>query len=412
MPYKTPGGGLSSTPNWGPQGLLPAMKKPSGSNVLSGFFDTLSQAGTGLANQLAGLSQASQQVDPLQALLESMAGDVNTGGSGLNRADYEQALNDSAAQIKKAFGAEIGAVRASSAAARKTTKRSKKQIRAMYRALSNDYKTNAADANAQGQQTVQQLANIAANTQGNVTQNADKILNEQASLAQNLGVQSASPDIIAKQQSKVQQQVNNMQNTAQNEQNLATQNAASQQRYMGRQASGSILEGTNQRADLVKQLQQFLLQNQGKIADIGVQRAQALGNNAQQMAASFSKGQSDAAQNKFDNEKALAGLLLQLNGQKNSSSGNGPQSDKNIPSWMKQQNAIIGNDSQVAGLLENLFSTPEFTQQQFQTKTGTVRMNPVMAGDLAYQAAKKAGLSDAQAIQAKLAAMTQQQALG
>jgi hypothetical protein len=418
MPYRTPGGGTSNTPyldflqGKGTVNSRPitgvGSPRPVDPNILDSVFSNIQNAGQSLASQLAGLSQASQQVDPLQALVESLAGMTNTGGTGLNQADYEQALNDSAAQIKKAFGAEIGAVKASSAYARKQTKRSKKQIRAMYRALSNDYKKSSAGEVAQGQKIANELGTVAANTQGNVTQNADKILSEQAALAQGLGVQSAAPDVIAKQQAKVQDTVNNMQSSAQNAENLAIGNSGNQQRYFDRQASGSLLEGTNQRAGLVKQLQQFLLGNQGKIADIKGNRAQALGSNAQQMAASFSKGQSDAAQNQFDNSMSLANLLLKIKDSNKPSNS----ATADLPKSIQQYNSIVGNDQQVGGLLQQLFSSPDFVNQQYRSGKQDFRMNPMKAADEAYQAAIAAGLTQDQAIRASLAAQLQQSSFG
>jgi hypothetical protein len=330
-------------------GLIPPAPKPSSSNFLA---DVLGQGPiSGDLSHLGGDQQAQQQPqqpqDFVEAFLKSMAGNIGGGNaSGLNQADYEQALKDSAAKIKGAFGAEIGAVKASSAAARHQTKRSKKQIKAMYNALARQYNKGAGAEVAQGKDIANAINNVAGQAASGTQASSDQLLNEQAALAQGLGVQAALPTVAAQQSADVAKQVGNIRNYGSQEAVNQLANSGSQQRFLVRGGKNSLLEGTNRRADLVEQLQAFLQQNMGKIADIKGQRGQALAAND----LAFTKSANDAAANTQDtawtHEKDLANLLLTLRGQNNSSNSQlaDQQQAQNgqLLDWMKLLSGAAG----------------------------------------------------------------------
>lgn len=343
-------------------------------------------------------TRAAQQpeVDPLEEFVKSLAGQIDTSG-GLNSADYEQALNQSAHQIKQAFGAEIGAVRASSAAARKQTKRSKKQIKAMYNALNRQYSKSAQAEIAQGQKVANEIQGVANNAQGQVQQSADSILNDQAALAKNLGVESAAPTIIAKQQGNVANTIQNIQTSGQRDASAQIANSGTQQRFLERGGKNALLEGTNRRADLVQQLQDFLQQNLGKIADIKGRQGQALASNTASIAKSFSAGQGDAAQKKFDNGVAIAKLLQSI---QSSKSKGGSGSDAMLPKFMQQYDAAVGQTSDPQGigaLLQKVTSSRPFAEGRFEAKNGdTINMTPTEAANIAENQARKNGIDNPQ----------------
>lgn len=370
------------------------------------FSDLLGLSGTREASQ----QQQQEQASALEQLLAGMVGDI--GGSDLNAADYEQALRDSAAQIKGAFGAEIGAVRASSRQARRQTKRGKRQIKRMYAALNREYQKDAQGELALGKQVTDQLGKIAADASGAVKGTADQLLNEQAALAENLGVASAAPDQMNRISEAASGASNRINQIAQNDRNLQMANSGAQQRFLVRGGKNALLEGTNRRADLVEQLQAFLQQNLAKIADLKGQRGRALAANANSIASSMGQAQNDASEQKWDRSMELAKLLASLQGQQQG--GMGDQNSA-IPSWMKQQSALIGGDTEVGSLIQDLFlNNPNIvTGKSRDSKSGMdYSTNPISAGSIAYQEALKKGMSQDQAILAQLAAMMQYGAVG
>lgn len=379
------------------QGLLPPQQQSS--NLIGDLFNNMAQSGQTLAQKLAnGTYQAEQTaVDPREALLQSLFNQADT--SSPNTADYEQALQNSANQIKAAFGAQIGAVKASNNAARKQNKRGQHQIKAMYKALNKEYVKSAQGQTAQGQADANALQQIAATAQGQVKQNSDQILNEQAALAKSLGVESASPNIIAKQQGKVADVVQNMAGTGQREANLALQNSASQQEFLQRGGKTALLEGTNKRADLIQQLQDFVQANLGKIADIKGQRGMALASNAQKFAAAGAQNQSDARQQTFDNKYKLLDMLNSIAAQKEKSS-QGAAQDSAMPKALQWYNELVNSSSDPTGigqLLTKVTSGPDFASGQVDLGHGTTtRMTATQAGNEAIAEAMKQGITDPQ----------------
>jgi hypothetical protein len=335
-------------------GLIPPAPKPSSSNFLA---DILGQGPiSGDLSNLGGDQQSARQPqDPnaefeayRQQLLASLAQEAfgKQSASGLNQADYEQALKDSAAKIKGAFGAEIGAVKASSASARHQTKRSKKQIKAMYNALARQYNKGAGVEVAQGKDIANAINNVAGQAASGTQASSDQLLNEQAALAQGLGVQAALPTVAAQQSADTAKQVGNIRNYGSQEAVNQLANSGSQQRFLVRGGKNSLLEGTNRRADLVEQLQAFLQQNMGKIADIKGQRGQALAAND----LAFTKQANDSAANSQDTAwKHKGDVINWLNtiaGQTNSSNSQlaDQQQAQNgqLLDWMKLLSGAAG----------------------------------------------------------------------
>lgn len=278
--------------------------------------------------------------DFLAQFLQSMAGQLGGSGTGLNQKDYEEALKNSAAQIKGAFGAEIGAVKASSAAAKHQTKKSKQQIKAMYNALSRQYDKGAAGEVGQGQQIANALQGVATNAAGELKGTSDQMLADQAALAKNLGVESALPTVAATQQNDISKQIGNIVQYGARQAGDQIANSGSQQRYLVRGGKNALLEGTNKRADLVGQLQAFLMGNMGKIADIKGQQGQSLAANASSVAKSFGDAANKNQQDSWNKQKDYANLLMQFDKMKSgeaaanskSSSGSG---DANIMKLMQ-----------------------------------------------------------------------------
>lgn len=349
---------------------------------------------------------------------------------GLNNADYEQALQDSADQIKKAFASEIGAVRASNAGARKDTKKGQKQVQAMYRALQRNYNHTAKNESKSGNKLAGQIQTVANNAQNQISGSANKILDEQAALAKGLGVESAMPEVAATQQDTLQKQIQKTQHTGQRAANQALQYSGSQHRFLVRGGQNARLEGTNRAADLQSQLQDFLDANRGKIADLRGQRSQALASNESSLASSMSDAQDKAYSNLFNQLMSIANLKSQVENtnadnklarqefaykQFQDSLGNGSGSNKfmdALPSFMSDIGTIVSKANQpkkVKALIDNLLGSREFVQGRFSTGPNgsgeLLKLTPEKAGAMAYRQAIKNGLSQKDANLAKLAAM-------
>jgi hypothetical protein len=350
------------------------------------------------------------QQDYLEEFLKSMAGSIS-GDSGLNQADYEEALKNSAAQIKGAFGAEIGAVRASSANARHQTKRSKRQIRAMYKALGRQYDNAANQEVARGKSMANALTGVANTAGGAVKANSDQLLNDQAALAQGLGVQSALPETTAPQRSAVAQQIGNIQQYGARQAGDTLANSGSQQRFLTRGGKNALLEGTNRRADLVQQLQAFLQENMGKIADLKGQRGQALAANQSSVAKSFGDAQGQAQDASWDRQKDLAGLLMSLRGQNLSAAG---KETSALPEWAQQSTQLLGgtsNPNEIGSVIENLLSSPDVTHGTYREGKTDYKMNAGAFADMVAKQLRAQGASEPDIAMAKLAALAQYQGI-
>jgi hypothetical protein len=402
--------GQSGNPSSNLLGLI-SQPKPKSSNFLA---DVLGKGPiSGDLSNLGGqdVSQPQQQTpqDYVEEFLKSMAASIG-GGSGLNSADYEEALKNSAAQIKGAFGAEIGAVKASSANARHQTKRSKKQIKAMYNALSRQYDKAAGAEVAQGKDIANALQGVATSASGQLKGTSDQLLNEQAALAKGLGVESALPEVTAKQAANTAKQVGNIQQYGARQAGDQLSNSGSQQRYLVRGGKNALLEGTNKRADLVQQLQAFLQQNMGKIADIKGRQGQALASNTASIAKSFGDAANQAGQDTWNKQKDMAQLLLSLRGQNSKSSASSA-----LPKWAQQSSQILGGTSDPQGIgnvIESILGSKEVTRGKF--KAGDNQIYNMSAGKFADEVARQLraqGVSEQDIAAAKLAAIAQYQGI-
>jgi hypothetical protein len=402
--------GQSGNPSLTGLGTI-AQSKPSSSNFLADVLGRGPISGdlSNLGGQDAPQPQQQTPQDYVEEFLKSMAASIG-GGSGLNSADYEEALKNSAAQIKGAFGAEIGAVKASSANARHQSKRSKKQIKAMYNALGRQYDKAAGAEVAQGKDIANALQGVATTASGQVKGTSDQLLNEQAALAKGLGVQSALPEVTAKQTANTAKQVGNIQQYGAQQAGDQLSNSGSQQRYLVRGGKNALLEGTNQRADLVQQLQAFLQQNMGKIADIKGQRGQALAANTASVTKSFGDASNQAGQDTWNKQKDMAQLLLSLRGQ-NSKSG----ASSALPKFAQQSSQILGGTSDPQGIgsvIEGLMGTKEVTRGKFQAKDNqTYNMSAGKFADEVARALRAQGVSEQDISLAKLAAIAQYQGI-
>lgn len=397
----------------------------------------------GGGNDSIGIPSPPQNIDPGQILQPkpkpkmpnatdqfiNQLMDVAQSQFGLNQADYETALQDSADQIKKAFASEIGAVRASNAGARKDAKNANKQLGAMYRALQRSYNRTAKGEDKAGTRLSNKVTNVANQAQDTIQNSANDALNQQAALAKGLGVEAAIPEVTAAQQSNVQKQVEGVVNRGQRAANDVLKYSGNQHRFLVRGGQNARLEGTNRQADMLSQLQDILAANRGKIADLRGQRSMSLADNAGKIASSQAQSQQDAYNNLFnqlmdigkfktsvensnaDNKLARQKFRLQRQ-QASSSSGSGNKFMSAIPSSISDIGTIVSQAShpqKVQSIVNQLLGSPEFVQGRFTTGAGgkgdTLQLTPFKAREMAENRARAAGLSQSDSILAGLAAM-------
>jgi hypothetical protein len=282
----------------------------------------------------------------------------------------------------------------------------------MYNALNRQYEKAAQKEVGQGQQianSIQGVANEAANqTKGTSAQ----VLNEEAALARGLGVESSLAPVASSQLKEVSKMVGDIQQTGSREAGAQLSNSGSQQRYLVRGGKNALLEGTNKRADLVGQLQAFLQENMGKIADIKDQRGQALAANSASVAKSFGDASNQASNDAWQKQKDLASLLMQF--QKGQQTGTGQQSSL-LPKFAQQSSGLLGATSDPSGIgsvIQQILGQKEVTRGSFKAKDNQMyKMSAGKFADLVARQLKAQGYSDADIAAAKLAAITEYQGI-
>lgn len=238
----------------------------------------------------------------IQALVGKLPGLID---GGMSQADFETALKNSDAAINSGFGAQMNAVRAASNNAKHTTAKNSKKIDAMYRALSKDYATAANDEVARADQYTSKIKGVTKHSEQAVQGNADQILNQQAALAQGLGVESATPNIQSTQKDQVHKQVAAIEGRGQRDLNDTLRNSQTQEQFLAREGVNSGYAGAEMRGNLLQQLEGYLQGNQGKIADLKGALSQALLANEDQLRAAMSSSNDKAFGQSLDVVKFL-----------------------------------------------------------------------------------------------------------
>ncbi len=364
---------------------------------------------------------AKQKQDDLSALLGELTGSL----TGIQQNyDYEGALQQGANAIKKAYGAEIGAVRHAGDRARRDTAKGNKEIRRMYNQLAKSFVRSGKSEAKQGTALANQITALATDAGNTVKGNSDKILAEQAQLAKNLGVEAALPDVQDNQRANTDAQMARITNTGARDSETQLKMSGNQRRYMNRGAQGARFEGTNRRADMIAALQDYLQQNQDKIAGLK-------GNQAKELAANRSETMKTAADvtaknnedmwnhlqdianlklkiedTRADNKRADAQTQYNLHKPYSTSSS---KSSSPFPKNMQNFADIMGMTSQPrrnTGIMNQILSSEDFAQGRFHAPNGEVlKMTPTQAANEAEKAARKAGVKEKDIPKIRLAAM-------
>ena len=281
-------------------------------------------AGTiGNQNLKEQLGNLFQQQDPTAQLYESLISQLQQPVSqpqGINTEDLMM-------QVKKAINPLYDA-RVKSAQGQ--TFRNSAEVEKMYRALADDYKQLAPEQAAQSKQAQQEIDQIYGELRSNVQGDYSRVAKEQGDLFNQLGIQSALPEVLAEQNSPVQQVLSSAaQNEAQQKQRYLDMGQADQNYY--REGSPlAISAGNDVRMGLQDELTSYLQQLEGERAS-GIQSTylDQLGQAQSQLAQQQQLAQSEASRK----QEMLFNLLqsqmeaqnaLDLAGIKAGSTGTGP----------------------------------------------------------------------------------------
>lgn len=228
-----------------------------------------------------------QQNDPMtqlyQQLLEQLQQPV-AQPSGINKDDL---MN----QVKSALN-PIYDQRA--ATARAQDQRGEADIKGMYKSLADDFKATGAKQAQENAQQQQDVASIYGQLRSNIEGSYGRVNQDQADLFQQLGIQSALPDVQqAQQPAETDALTAASQNQAQQQQYYQDTSSADQQ-YYNESSPQAIMRGNEEASGLLNQLTDYLNQNESERAS-GIQSGymdqlgQAQGQLAQQQQAANSE---------------------------------------------------------------------------------------------------------------------------
>lgn len=371
--------------------------------------------------------QAMSETDYLDQLAQSLLTDSSAGSY-----DYEAAAQEAISGIREAYGAEIGAIRQGKRSARKQTKAARKEVEHMYNALAKNLGRQADKANRLGKKSAQ--GQQRATNQGNkeLTQANAEISQQESDMLKGLGLESTAGEVVAPNYDDLKQAVNR--NTATGTRAARDERAfgRSNQRYMDRAAIGANYEGVDRSADLLGQLQDYVLGSNQEIAGLRGQRAQEVAATRGSIEAQGAQMEADAQaetwsklmdylglkadientnfDNKLDARNFRWDQKMDIAGMQGDNSTDPTGQNQYLPDNLNNafQLAQTGENPQaVANLLKTLFGTTQWRSQERVGLNGEVgKMTQYEAMALAKQAAKDAGLSLRDQELAALAAAT------
>lgn len=261
-------------------------------------------------------------LSPVQIALAQLDQLVNTGmqfPQGPSEADLQQALDEAAAGIQKSFGAQIGAIQAQNAGARKDTRQGSRAVRRMYNQLGNSYNRMGQKQFKQGSKLAHQL--------GKMGEREGDIISDQGQDIARAGAQGAAAlglgDLAKQLVHETRHDAGNLAEKAVRQGGMAAQTekriGANNRTFMQTSGQASRLEGTNTAADMVAQLQDYLQQNRSAIAALAGEREAAIAAAQAGVQSSFADAQadyadmrSDARQDLIDNKMDLLKLALDI----------------------------------------------------------------------------------------------------
>lgn len=310
-----------SMPSFGVGGPSSSMGEPGGlEGLLTGPLGNVPPAH--IPGHVFQKDNDSPEMSPVQVALSQLDQLINQGSqlpAGPSQQDLQQALNESAAGLRKQYGAQIGAIQSQNAGARSDVRTGSNQVRKMYNALGRSYNKMGHRQFKQGSKLAHQLQNMGKREGDIVTSQANDINEASLRGAAGLGLADLGSELTQKTSDRAQR----LSSSAVQRGTLAgraeKQIAGNDRTFMQTSGQASRLEGTNTAADMYADLQDYLQANRSQIASLAGERAAAIAQAKAAIQSSFSDAQSDYAdmqmgsqQDLIDNKMALLKLALEV----------------------------------------------------------------------------------------------------
>lgn len=358
--------------------------------------------------------------DALDQLFNKLMGALGNGGPTV---DYESALEQSEAAIRDAYANDIQAIRMGNQGARRQTANQREELEQMYNALAQTYQKAGKRSMRQADQLgdrIQDNANLAGHQ---VSKTANRMLDEQAARAQELGIEDAYANSAEPVETRAQQQVQQIQKEGNRDANRQLGFGGNSQRFMERGGQTARLEGTNRSADLLENLQNFLLQSRQQIAGLRGDRSRELAANESSIMGSVAEMNSAADSELWDRLMSMAGLKLDIDKERNDQSNDlariqaslaGGGSGTSMPGAENFQNSQhylsqLQRPEVGSRLFDQLLRSDEFKYGQVKhPQSGEMyKLTPEYAMDQIQRIAEEQGLSPQDINLLRLAVFTQ-----
>lgn len=226
--------------------------------------------------------------------------------------DYESAQREAAGAIRQAYGAEIAAIRQNNRVARKSSRRARKEITNLYKGLAKMYGKQENRAVRRGEKAANAQMDIANEGNTILTDLNNQMIQDESQLLKDLGQEQAFSQLISPDFDRMGQQVADNTKMGTDAASRAIRMGENNARWFDRAQGGARLEGTNRRADMIGQLQAYLMNNRNQIAGLKGDRAQEIAASNMNIESQAAQAANDANQQTFDNVLKLLGVSADI----------------------------------------------------------------------------------------------------
>lgn len=226
--------------------------------------------------------------------------------------DYESAQREAAGAIRQAYGAEIAAIRQNNRVARKSSRRARKEITHLYKGLAKMYGKQENRAVRRGEKAANAQMGIANEGNTILTDLNNQMIQDESQLLKDLGQEQAFSQLISPDFDRMGQQVADNTKMGTDAASRAIRMGENNARWFDRAQGGARLEGTNRRADMIGQLQAYLMNNRNQIAGLKGDRAQEIAASNMNIESQAAQAANDANQQTFDNVLKLLGVSADI----------------------------------------------------------------------------------------------------
>jgi hypothetical protein len=210
-----------------------------------------------IANGIGAALGGQGQQDPLSQLYQSLIGQLQQPVNAPTGIDTADLMKQVQAAINPIYDSRENV-------ARNQSTRAQADVKGLYSQLADDYKKLAPEQIAQSKDAQKQVADLYGQLRANEEGNYSRVVKQQGDEFKQLGIESALPDVLAKQQPAVTDALT-----------AASENQAQQQqRYMDigqmdanyyREGSpNSLMRGAEESTNLLNQLQDYIQQTEGE----------------------------------------------------------------------------------------------------------------------------------------------------